>query len=296
MSAKNQTAAARTIRARGTARVKDRRLAGRRVREATDRPRGGPAGSKDWRARNIVSRVLSVLEYVAQANRSVTAADFSADLDVPRASAYRIFTRLEQERVLIPEPGGRGYSEGKRLCELAVGVLTNSVRYGARHRILQRLVDALRETCNLTALCGSEIVYLDRVETDWPLRMHLSPGSRVPAHCTATGKLLLSLLPERQMNDLIRAASLRRYTERTITDPDQLIAALARIREDGVGVDDEEFAAGMVAVAVPVRDENGRACAALAVHAPAVRLSLEAAKQHVPTLRKAAAAVSALLR
>ena len=156
----------------------------------------------------------------------------------------------KQRRILcvaaLDRPAGDA-AQVDRLCELAVGVLTNSVRYGARHRILQRLVDALRETCNLTALCGSEIVYLDRVETDWPLRMHLSPGSRVPAHCTATGKLLLSLLPERQMNDLIRAASLRRYTERTITDPDQLIAALARIREDGVGVDDEEFAAGMVA-------------------------------------------------
>jgi IclR family transcriptional regulator, acetate operon repressor len=247
------------------------------------------------RRRDIIARILSALDYIAQAKAPVTAADLSADLGIPRASAYRIFTRLEQEQVLIPELDGRGFTAGRRLSDFAVTVLTNSTRHGARHRVLQQLVDELGETCNLTALCGSDVVYIDRVETHWPLRMHLSPGSRVPIHCTATGKLLLSLLPERRMNELIRAAPLRRYSERTITNPDQLVAALARIRSDGVGVDDEEFAAGMVAVAVPVFDAHKQVCAALAVHAPIVRLSLKAARRHVPVLRKAAAALAGLI-
>ncbi len=246
--------------------------------------------------RDMVSRVLAALEYVAHAREPVTAASLSAEVGIPRASAYRIFARFERDRVLVPEPAGRGYAMGKRLGELGVALLVNSSQHGARDRVLRRLVDEIGETCNLTTLCGSEIVYIDRVETDWPLRMHLAPGSRVPMHCTATGKLLLSLLPERRMNELVRAAPLTRYTERTITDADRLVAELARIREEGVGVDDEEFAAGMVAVAVPVADAQGRVVAALAVHAPAVRLPLAAARAHIPTLRKAAAALSPLLQ
>jgi IclR family acetate operon transcriptional repressor len=246
--------------------------------------------------RDLVARVVSALEYAAQSSRPVTAAAFSSECGVPRASAFRIFARLQQERILIPEPSGRGYAKGRRLDDLATTVLVHSPAYGARHRVLRALVDEIGETCNLTMLNGAEIVYIDRVETDWPLRMHLAPGSHVPSHCTATGKLLLSLLPERQMKALVRAAPLRRYTERTLTDPARLIAELARTRKSAVGIDDEEFAAGMVAVAVPVLDERGRACAAIAVHAPAVRLPLEAAKRHVPTLRKAAAALSPLLR
>lgn len=246
--------------------------------------------------RDLVARVVRALEYASQSTRPATAADFSAECGVPRASAYRIFARLQQERVLIPEPNGRGYAKGRRFADLATAVLVHSSSYGARHRVLRALVDEIGETCNLTMLCGSEIVYIDRVETDWPLRMHLAPGSHVPSHCTATGKLLLSLLPERQMESLVRAAPLRRYTQRTITDPNRLVAELARTRESGIGIDDEEFAAGMVAVAVPVLDERGRACAALAVHAPAVRLSLEAAKRHIPALRKAAEALSRLLK
>jgi IclR family acetate operon transcriptional repressor len=247
------------------------------------------------RRRDIVSRILAALEYIAEAKEPVTAADLSTALDIPRATAYRIFSRLEQEQVVSPELGGRGFGPGKRLSDFAVSVLTSSTRHGARHRILQRLVDEVGETCNLTTLSGSDVVYIDRVETHWPLRMHLSPGSRVPIHCTATGKLLLSLLPKREMDAVIKAAPLRRYSERTITDPEKLAAELARIRAEGVGVDNEEFVTGMVAVSVPVLDKHGHAVAALAVHAPIVRLSLKAAYRHVPTLRKAAAALSALL-
>jgi DNA-binding IclR family transcriptional regulator len=261
--------------------------------------RGGTQGAApraERAPRDLVARVVLALEHAAQHVRPVTAAGFSLERGVPRASAYRIFSRLQQERMLIPEANGRGYTKGRRFADLATAVLVHSSSYAARHRVLRALVDEIGETCNLTMLVGAEIVYVDRVETDWPLRMHLAPGSHVPSHCTATGKLLLSLLPERQMKALVRAAPLRRYTERTITDPAKLIAELARTKRAGIGIDDEEFAAGMVAVAVPVIDARGRARAAIAVHAPSVRLPLDAARRQVPTLRKAAAALSGLLR
>jgi IclR family acetate operon transcriptional repressor len=269
-----------------------KKMAGRDAAAAARR-RGKPV--RAGRPRDIISRLLAAIEYIARTKKPVTAAELSTALGIPRATAYRIFTRLEQEQILIPELGERGSVAGERLSEIAVALLANSTRHAARHRVLQGLVDEIGETCNLTTLCGSDVVYIDRVETHWPLRMHLSSGSRVPSHCTATGKLLLSLLPQRQMNDLIRAAPLGRYSDRTITDPDKLVAELARIRAEGVGIDDEEFAAGMVAIAVPVRDKHGHTIAALAVHAPVVRLPLDAARLHLPKLRKAAAALSDLL-
>ncbi len=294
MSDREPTKAAATKKAIAAAPVgRSRKRGAKRETAASVRRRAKPARTK--RQHDVVSRLLAALEFIARAKAPVTAADLAGDLGIPRATAYRIFTRLEQERVVVPEPGGRGFAAGERLSELAMAALTSSTRHGARHRVLQGLVDAVGETCNLTTLSGGDVVYVDRVETHWPLRMHLSRGSRVPAHCTATGKLLLSLLPKKEMEQLIRVAPLRRYSERTITDPDKLVAELARIRSEGVGIDNEEFAAGMVAVAVPVFDRNRRAIAALAVHAPVVRLSLKAARRHVPALRKAAGALSDLL-
>jgi len=91
----------------------------------------------------------------------------------------------------------------------------------------------------------------------------------------------------------VHAAPLKRFTDRTITDPELLNDELKRIGEDGIGTDNEEFMAGMVAVAVPVFNTANEICFTVAVHAPSVRKPLEALRQYVPSLRRAAAAMAA---
>jgi DNA-binding IclR family transcriptional regulator len=135
-------------------------------------------------------------------------------------------------------------------------------------------------------------VYLDRVEAAWPLRMTLSSGSRVPLHCTASGKLLLATLPKPARQRLIGHLALQRYTDTTITEPRRLADELARIRAQKYATDNEEFHAGLVCVAVPVADARKRVCAAVAVHAPASRMPLVKALDHLPSLRRAAAALA----
>jgi DNA-binding IclR family transcriptional regulator len=136
------------------------------------------------------------------------------------------------------------------------------------------------------------VVYLDRVEAAWPLRMTLSPGSHVPLHCTASGKLLLALLPKAARTRLIAHLALTRYTDTTITDGERLAAELAQIRADGFATDNEEYHAGLVCVAVPVVDAKRRACAAIAVQALASRMPLQRALAHLPDLRAAAEAMT----
>jgi DNA-binding IclR family transcriptional regulator len=97
----------------------------------------------------------------------------------------------------------------------------------------------------------------------------------------------------RQSHRIVSAAPLKRYTDNTVTNPKRLMAELERIRMDRLSTDDEEYLAGMIGVAVPVVDRSNRVCAGLAVHALAARMSLEVAKQYVPTLRKASAALTA---
>jgi DNA-binding IclR family transcriptional regulator len=162
-----------------------------------------------------------------------------------------------------------------------------------RHAILARLVEEIGETCNFTMLDGDAVVYLDRVEAAWPLRMMLSSGSRVPLHCTASGKLLLALMPKPARGRLIALLPLTRYTSTTLTDARRLGAELARIRAQKYATDNEEFHAGLACVAVPVADARRRVCAAIAVHAPVSRMPLERALEHLPSLRRAAAAMAA---
>ena len=173
-------------------------------------------------------------------------------------------------------------------------MLNGSLR-ADRHAILAGLMDEIGETCKLTMLDGPQVVYLDRVEAAWPLRMNLTSGSHVPLHCTASGKLLLAMLPKSARDRLAARLILTRYTETTITEPKRLAAELARIRANRYATDNEEYHAGLVCVAVPVTDSRKRVCAAIAVHAPVSRMPLQRALEHLPMLRRAAQAVAATL-
>jgi DNA-binding IclR family transcriptional regulator len=193
------------------------------------------------------------------------------------------------------DPGARRYAPGPRLASLARNVMLNATLRSERHAILAQLVEEIGETCNFTMLDGDRVVYLDRVEAAWPLRMNLSSGSRVPLHCSASGKLLLAFLPKASRERIIGHISLTPYTATTLTDRRRLTAELARIRTNRYATDNEEFHAGLACVAVPVMDGRKRACAALAVHAPVSRMPLTRALEYLPQLRRAAVAMAQTL-
>jgi DNA-binding IclR family transcriptional regulator len=132
------------------------------------------------------------------------------------------------------------------------------------------------------------------VESEWPLRLQLPIGTSVPLHCTASGKLFLSTLTPAARAAVLRSLTLEARGPNTLTDRAALGAALDEIRKTQVGTDDQEFLEGMVAVAVPVTDAAGRFFAALAVHAPLMRMTIEQARSHVPVLREAAAQLAEL--
>jgi DNA-binding IclR family transcriptional regulator len=238
-------------------------------------------------------RALSVLEVVVAAERPQSLAELTGAVRLPKPTLYRMLAMLESARLVMREPGARRYAPGPRLAALGRSVMLNGSLRAERHAILARLVEEVGETCNFTMLDGAEVVYLDRVEAAWPLRMNLSSGSRVPIHCTASGKLLFAFLPKAARTRLLAQLALTRYTETTITDAKRLAAELAQIRAQRYATDNEEFHAGLVCVAVPVVDARKRACAAIAVHAPMSRMPLERALEHLPNLRRAAEAMAA---
>jgi IclR family transcriptional regulator, acetate operon repressor len=237
-------------------------------------------------------RAIAVLEIIVRADRPVSLTEVMTDVDLPKPTVYRILTLLAHSGLLLREPDGKRYTVGPRLAHFGTEILMNSSVRGSRHAILQRLVDDIGETCNFTMLDGSEVVYLDRVETAWPLRMNLQPGSRVPLHCTASGKLFLAMLSRAQRAKLLDNLPLHRYTENTITDRGKLEQELERIRRDKTSTDNEEYLTGLVCVAVPVLSRDGKPCASVAVHAPVARMSMDKALAHVPALRRAAIALT----
>ncbi len=236
-------------------------------------------------------RALAVLEQVAASGHALSLQEAATGAGLPKPTAYRMLAVLEEAGLIAREPAGRRVTPGPRLARLALDVMLNASLRAPRRAILASLASAVGETCNLTMLDGDSVIYLDRVESAWPLRVSMQPGSRVPLHCTASGKLLLALLPSARRTRLVEGLALTPYTPQTITSPGALDRALKRIRRDGLATDNEEYLAGLVCVAVPIRTAAGRVVASVAVHAPLARMSLDQALAHVPLLERAAAAL-----
>lgn len=237
-------------------------------------------------------RAFALLELVAHGEGPQSLDELTQLSGLPKPSVYRILGTLQRGGLVQREPASKRYCIGPRLSRLAVEIMMRSPQRARRHAVLQQLVGEIGETCNLTMLDGNEVLYLDRVETTSPVRVHLAAGSRVPLHCTASGKLFLSQLGERQAATLLGPGPYRRYTEKTIVDPEALQKELRRIRSEGVGTDVGEFLEGSVALSVPVTDAAGRVCATVAVHGPAPRVTLRRAFDFLPALRRAAAAIA----
>lgn len=235
-----------------------------------------------------ITRALSVIEVIVQSPEPVSLRQIATQLGISKPTVYRSAHRLEELGYLERDVLSRRFVEGPRLTDLALNILESSAKRSVRRQILYELSSRVGETVNVGVLDGTEVVYLDRIETAAPLGLRFSPGSRVPAHCTAMGKLLLSFLEGAELQRRLAALPLQRYTANSITDIADLRHTLERIRTEQIATDNEEFIAGVVCVAVPVRRADGRTYGGLAIQVPKARSTLTDLLGCVPELRAAA--------
>ncbi|KIQ20570.1 IclR family transcriptional regulator [Variovorax paradoxus] len=237
-------------------------------------------------------RLFGLLEVMAAKDQRYSLQGLVEETGMPKPTLHRMLQQLEGAGLLQREGDGRHYGIGTRLRRLSENLLFNDSLHGARHTVLRQLVEEIGESCNLTSLSGSEVVYLDRVETAAPLRFYLHPGSRVPVHCSASGKIFLSQMSAAQRRRLLSNAPLETYTPKTLTDAEALEKEVQRVRKDGFAIDNEEFLPGLLCIAalVPSGDEApSNLC--IAVQAPIMRLDAAKAKTLLPALQRAALAL-----
>jgi len=247
---------------------------------------------EDFGQASAALRSLAILEVVVRADRLISLTEIVDQMALPKPTVFRLLSALEKGGWILRQPGDKDYTVGSRLADFGLGIMMNNSVRMLRHTILANIGNKLGETCNITMLDGNEIVYIDRVETQWPLKVDLKPGARVPLHCSASGKLFMSQMRSAKRRALLENLDLSRFTGNTITSLDLLESELDRTRKSEIGIDNQEYLDGLICVAVPIMDVNGQIAAALAVQAPIARLTLANALEHVVHLKAAAAAMS----
>ena len=264
--------------------------------EKTDEPAPVPGsadrdvetGNGDAGPSGIVSKAFSILELVVKSGEPASTAEIVRLTGLTKPTVHRITNMLAEMGFIERDASRRGFVEGARLITLSLDTLAASAPRNLRHAVLRSVSETVGETCNFGILTGAEIVYLDRVEAKWPLGLRFEAGSRVPAHCTALGKLLVSQLPSRERKAAIANMPLTRYTGQTLTTRKAVADAIEAVRKSRIGIDNQEFIDGVVCVSVPVITPEGRVVGGIAISAPEARVTLERLLEHVPMMRDAA--------
>jgi IclR family acetate operon transcriptional repressor len=231
-----------------------------------------------------IERAFGLLELLADAGGAQGLTQLATASGLPLPTIHRLMNTLSANGYVRREKSRR-YSLGPRLVRLGEAA---SRSFGVwAHSSLRKLVELTGETANMAILDGDSVVYVAQAPSPHAMRMFTEPGRRVLAHCTGVGKALLAELPPEEARAILTRAGMPAQTDRTITDPDLMMIELARIREQGYSLDDNEQEIGVRCVATIVPDAPAHV--AISVSGPQARIDESVIDKMVPILRTVAA-------
>lgn len=244
---------------------------------------------------NSLARGLAVIRGFSREKRHMSIAQLSHKTGIPRAAVRRCLYTLGRLGYVGTEDG-RNFSLQPKLLGLGHAFLSSTPLVVSAQPFLDRVSDAVNESCSMATLDGEDILYLARSVTSRIISVTLNVGSRLPAHCTSIGHVLLASLPESALEEYLAHADLRAYTERTVTTRQKLREQLDVVRAADYAVADQLMELQVRSIAVPVRNAAGKVVAGMNVIVQAGRVSLRDMKQlYLPPLQAAARDLGAQL-
>ena len=242
-----------------------------------------------------VSHALDVLEQFAGESEELGVTELSKRLKLHKNNVFRLLATLEARGYIEQNRATENYRLGIRCLQLGQGYVQHMGLLRQAHPIMTELVRQVRETTYLAVLRRGTVVPVDVVEAERAVRIVSQLGETLPLHCTAAGKAHLAFETEDDVRALL-PDRLTRFTERTVTERQALLQQLRTVAAAGYAVDLGEHVEEIRAVAVPVRDYTRNVVAAVAVAAPASRLTSERIEKEVaPLVLKAGAELSSRL-
>jgi IclR family pca regulon transcriptional regulator len=242
-----------------------------------------------------LERGLAVIRAFSADAPELTLSDVARATGLTRAAARRFLMTLADLGYVRTD--GRLFSLSPRVLDLGYAYLSSMTLPEVAEPHLERLVAETRESSSVSVLDGGDIVYVARVAASRIMRVAISVGTRFPAYPTSMGRVLLAGLDEPQLDAVLATTPLRSLTRATVTSERALRAELGRVRERGWALVDQELEEGLRAIAVPIRERDGRVAAAINVSAHASRFTPERVRrQLLPPLRATAVHIEGDLR
>ncbi|MCR4436608.1 MAG: IclR family transcriptional regulator [Clostridiales bacterium] len=243
-----------------------------------------------------VDRAITLLEALAEGENGYGITELSNVTGLHKTTVFRLLNTLMSRGYVEKDLKSDKYRLGIRLLLLGSAILDRMDLRNTARPYIKELSDDTKEVVHLAILDEGEAVYIDKVESpDHSIRIYSQIGKRSPLHCTALGKVLLSGLSDSEVEKIIKAKGLKKYTEKTITDFQQLKEEIALTRERGYGFDEIEHEEGIRCVAAPIYDRRGKIVAAISISGPIIYITQERMAELTEKITRTAKAISCQL-
>jgi len=239
-----------------------------------------------------LDKSLAILEILSQENSPLSIAELSERLGIYPSTIHRILDTLRYWGYVEQDSHTQRYQLGLKVLELGMTKLQGMELIKEATSYLKELQNQSNETVHLAILEEGEVLYIDKEESSQSIRMVSRVGRRVPAHCTALGKVLLAYLDEEEQEKVLNEKGLSPFTENTITNKKKLREELSKVREQGFAEDRGEHQKDVRCLAVPIKDHRGTVIAAVSLSAPAFRMNASKKKKLKKTLIQAGEDIS----
>ena len=241
-----------------------------------------------------LAKGLRVIECFTSEAPRLAITDVARITGYDRATARRCLLTLHAEG--FADYDGKFFTLTPRILRLGMGALASLPLPQIVQPWLDQLTEQIGQSCSVSILDGAEIVYIARAAQRRVMSIGLMPGSRLPAHCTSMGRILLAALPENEARAVIEGSDLTPRTPFSLTDPDEIMTRIAEARQLGYALIDQEIEIGLRALAVPVLDGRGAVVAALNTGMAAMHPDPEAlVADYLPRLQKVQAGLRRVL-
>jgi len=224
-----------------------------------------------------LARGLRVITAFDRDHDEMTLSEVSRRADMTRAAARRYLLTLCELGYVTGD--GKYFRLTPRVLELGFAFLTSMHIWERAQPFMEHLTEQVNESCSISVLEGSDIVYVARVPTKRIMSVALGIGTRLPAFCTSMGRVLLADLRQAELENFLAETPFQPLTPHTVTDPVLLRDRIAAVRQNGFAVVDQELEIGLRSIAVPIRNQSGRVLAAMNVSGHASRISVEEMQQ-----------------
>ena len=218
-----------------------------------------------------VKNALRILQCFTMDEPEKKISELSAALGLNKSTVSRTMTTLASEGFVYKDPETKKYRLGLSILSLSGIVSSQMDIYRESQPVLNRLVENIGETAHISVLDHLDVIYLQKVECNHPVRFLTHIGKRNPPYCTSSGKVLLAHAAEDVVNQVIEKG-LEKLAKNTITNPQKLRIHLNQVKEDGYANSTEEILEGVTSIAAPIFDYRGKVIAALSVVGPNQRM------------------------